>query len=124
MVAPSCPAMLVYEDGAFRRELIRTLDQNHFKVTFTVDGEEAVKTLSEDHASFSVVILGLNLKNRTGMKTLEYLRDNRRAVKCGVIIVGEPSPELRTFAPWADETLMKPVDPEYVATRARVYCSC
>jgi DNA-binding response OmpR family regulator len=124
MIEPSCPALLIYDDDAFRRELIKSLDENHFAVTFSSDGEQAVQTLSEHHGSFRVVILGLNLTSRRGMKALAYLRDNREAVKCGVIIVGEPSPELRTFAPWADETLMKPVDPAYVATRAQVYCNC
>lgn len=124
MVAPSCPVLVIYENDTFRSALIRTLDENHFAVTFTTDGEEAVKTLNETHAKFQVVIVGVDLAARKGLKAIDYLRDHREAVKCGVIIVGEANPELRTFAPWADETLMKPVDPAYVTTRARVYCKC
>jgi hypothetical protein len=45
-------------------------------------------------------------------------------MRCGVIVIGEPDPALRTFAPWVDETLMKPVDPDYVARRAQTYCKC
>ncbi|HYM61552.1 MAG TPA: response regulator [Thermoanaerobaculia bacterium] len=115
---------MIYENDSFRSALIKTLDENHFSVTFTTDGDEAVKALSGGRPLYQVVIVGVDLAKRKGMKAVAYLRDNRDAVKCGVIIIGEPNPELRTFAPWADETLMKPVDPEYVATRARVYCSC
>jgi hypothetical protein len=39
-----------------------------------------------------------------------------------VIILGESNPQLRDYARIADETLLKPVDPNYVADRARTYC--
>src|SRR5512141_1286616 len=124
MVTPSCPVLLILDDDAFRRDLIKVLDQNHFSVTFSADGEGAVKVLEQHSGAFNVIIVGLDLAKKRGMHAIEHLRDHRSAIGCGVIIVGEPNPSLRTFAPWADETLMKPVDPKYVATRARVYCKC
>ena len=114
--------LLVHDDDAFRRTLIATLDQHHFSVTFAADGAEAVDHLRE--RTFSVVILGLNLSARVGVTTLEFLREHRQAAKCGVIILGDPDPDIRTYATWADETLLKPVDAAYVATRARAYCEC
>jgi len=85
MVEPSCPALVILDDDAFRSALIRTFDQKHFTVTYSKNGDEKIR--------------------------------------CGIII-GEPSPEIRTFAPWVDETLLRPVDPEYVARRASAYCNC
>jgi DNA-binding response OmpR family regulator len=123
-VTPSCPALVIHEDDAFRRTLIATLDQKHFSVTVSPDGEEAVNALRLRAGEFKVVLVGVDLKNRKGMQAVEYLRDHRDAVVCGVILLGEPTPELRTFAPWADETLMKPVDATYVAQRAIAYCNC
>jgi DNA-binding response OmpR family regulator len=120
MVRPSCPALLIHDDDAFRKKLIATLDQQNFSVTFSADGPEAIEHLKA--RKFSVVILGLNLGTRRGVTTLEYLRDNRDAVGCGVIILGDPDPNIRAYAPWADETMLKPVDAAYVATRARTYC--
>jgi hypothetical protein len=70
------------------------------------------------------VLLGVNLSTRNGLQALDYLRDHHESVKCGVILLGDPDPGIRTYAPWADETLLKPVDPGYVATRARSYCDC
>lgn len=122
MVRPSCPALLVLDDDAFRKKLIATLDQQNFSVTFSTDGTQAIDHLRS--RKFAVVILGLNLGSRRGVTTLEFLRDNREAVGCGLIILGDPDPNIRTFAPWADETLLKPVDAAYVATRARAYCDC
>jgi DNA-binding response OmpR family regulator len=119
-VTPSCPALLIHDDDAFRKSLIATLDQKHFKVTYATDGPEAVKMLRE--RPFKIVVLGVDLKNKRGLAVLEYLRSNRSSVSGGVIIVGDPSPELRAYAGAADETLLKPVDASYVAARARVYC--
>ena len=124
MVEPSCPALIIFDDDAFRRSLIKTLDQKHFSVTCSPDGDAAVDLLKTTQQTFKVVLLGLDLKTQKGLKALEYLRDHRERVQCGVIIIGEPNPEIRTYAPWADETLLKPVDPDYVAKRARTYCGC
>jgi DNA-binding response OmpR family regulator len=122
MVRPSCPALVIHDDDAFRKNLIATLDQSNFMVTFAADGDSAVDILQ--NRRFNVVILGLNLDTRNGLRSLEVLRAQKSNVKCGVIIVGDPNPQLRTYAPWADETLLKPVDAAYVATRARSYCEC
>ena len=118
MVAPSCPALLVLDDDDFRRNLIKTLDEQHFSVSFAPDGSEAIKLV--EGRTFRIVIVGLNLKTGKGVKTLEYLRQNKgdRAV----IIIGDAGPEIRTHAPWADETLLKPVDAAWIVTRARSYC--
>ena len=121
-VTPSCPACVIHEDDAFRRALIATLDERHFTVTFSIDGDDAVKLLED--RSFSVILVGVNLAQKKGLQALAFLRDHRDRAKCGVIILGEPNPDLRTCAPWVDETLLKPVDPGYVADRARTYCNC
>jgi DNA-binding response OmpR family regulator len=112
---------VVHDDDQFRKSLIATLDQKHFTVTFAPDGDEAVKLLGE--RSFSVVLVSLDVVSRKGMRVLEYLQQHR-AEQCGVIILGEPHPDVRSYAQWADETLLKPVDANYVADRARTYCNC
>ena len=122
MVRPSCPALLIHDDDEFRRKLIASLDQQNFSVTFAADGAQALDHLRA--RQFSVVLVGVNLAARRGIEALTFLRDQRQAAKCGVILLGDPDPEIRNLAPWADETLLKPVDPQYVATRARAYCDC
>ncbi|HEY8134005.1 MAG TPA: response regulator [Thermoanaerobaculia bacterium] len=119
-VIPSCPALVVHDDDSFRRSLIAELDQEHFTVTYSPDGPEAVKALRE--RSFKVIVLGIDLNKRRGLEALDYLREHRAAVRGGVILLGDPNPELRNYARLADETLLKPVDAHYVAQRARVYC--
>jgi two-component system response regulator QseB len=122
MVRPSCPALVVHDDDAYRKSLIVALDQQHFTVTFAPDGEDAADILR--NRPFKVVLLGLNLVTNHGLRTLEALREAREKMSCGVLILGDPHPEIRSYAPWADETLLKPVDAAYVATRARTYCDC
>lgn len=120
MVSPSCPALVIHDDDAFRKSLIATLDQKHFTVTMAADGADAIDAIAS--RPFNVIILVVDVANRKGLQALEHLRANRKSIGGGVIIVGEPNPELRTFAGVADETLLKPVDPVYVAERARAYC--
>jgi len=114
--------LLIHDEDEFRKRLIATLDQKNFSVTFASDGPQALGHLKA--RKFAVVLLGVNLSTRRGMEALEYVRTNRAALGCGVILLGDPDPGIRTFAPWADETLLKPVDPGYVATRALAYCDC
>lgn len=122
MVRPSCPALVIHDDDAFRKSLIATLDQHNFTVTFSSDGDGALGLLRDRR--FNVVLLGLNLATQNGMRALEFLQREKTQIKCGVIILGDPHPEIRTFAPWADETLLKPVDATYVVARALSYCDC
>lgn len=91
-------------------------------MTFAADGPAAVDILKD--RTFRVVIVGVELKSRKGLATLDFLEANRTRARCGVMILGESDPNIRTFAPWADETLLRPVDAAYVANRARAYCSC
>ncbi|HEV7922754.1 MAG TPA: response regulator [Thermoanaerobaculia bacterium] len=121
-VTPSCPAFVVHDDDAFRKSLIATLDQKHFTVTFASDGDEAVQLLAQ--RKFRVILINLDLTSGKGMKALEYLHNHEDNDHCGVIILGEPHADVRSYAEWADETLLKPVDPSYVADRARTYCDC
>lgn len=122
MIEPSCPIFVIHDDDAFRRKLIATLDARHFSVTFAADGDEAITLLQT--RQFRVVVLSLNLDSGRGVRSLDHIRDHRERSLCGVLILGDPDPRIRTFAPWADETLMKPVDAAYVAQRARTYCNC
>jgi DNA-binding response OmpR family regulator len=122
MVQPSCPVLVVHHDDAFRKQLIAELDRNHFSVTAVEDGEQAVGQLSS--RAFSVILVGLNLASGVGKQSLEFLRSDRERIKCGILIVGDPDPAVRTFATWADETFLKPVDAGYLVTRARAYCMC
>ena len=121
-VEPSCPALLILDEDDFRKSLIRVLDERHFMVTFTPEGDGALGYLRDTTRRFRVVILGLDINRGKGLQALDYIREHRDEIGCGLIILGEPHPDIRSYAPWADETLLKPVDPDYVATRARTYC--
>src|SRR3982751_6549013 len=97
-VAPSCNVVLVHDEDDFRKRLITTLDQKHFSVTYETDSNRALELLKQ--RMYEVVLVGLDLKSRKGVAILEHLRDHREHLKCGIIIIGEPDPALRTFAPW------------------------
>ena len=122
MVRPSCPALVIHDDDPFRKALIAALDQQHFTVTVETDGDGALDVLR--NRKFNVVLLGVNLAGQRGMRSVEFLRGAGKSIGCGVLVLGDPDPNLRTLVPWANETFLKPVDATYVATRARTYCDC
>jgi DNA-binding response OmpR family regulator len=121
MVAPSCPALLLHDDDAFRKTLIAALDANHFTVTYFDSGAAAVEALQQ--RAFRVILLSLDLAHRKGIEVLDYLGANARGKDAALIIIGEPHAELRNHSRLADETLIKPVDASYVVSRARTYCA-
>ena len=122
MVQPSCPVLVVHTDDPFRKSLIAALDQQHFSVTSTDDSDTALEFLRT--REFNVVIIGLNLTTGLGKRSLAFLEQRRQLARCGVLVLGDSDPAIKTYAPWVDETLLKPVDAAYVATRARTYCKC
>jgi DNA-binding response OmpR family regulator len=120
-IAPSCPALLIHDDDPYRQSLIVRLDQKHFTVTFVANGADAIEALEQ--RAFKVILVSVDLKRKRGLDVLNYLRQRRAALNgTGIIILGDPDPELRTYASVADETLLKPVDPTYVVARAQAYC--
>ena len=120
MVRPSCPVLVIHDDDAFRKKLIAALDESNFTVTFATDGDGAVDLLRSRR--FNVVVVGVNLARNIGVRALDVLRQSREDLRCAVLILGDPDPRIRSYASWADETLLKPVDAAYVATRAHAYC--
>lgn len=121
-ILPSCHILVVHDDDAFRKQLIRTLDQTHFSVTYTADAVEALAWLEQ--RSFSVVVVSVDVRGPQNLNVLEALRERRsESAREAVIVLSPPSAEVRELARFADETLMIPVDAEHVATRARTYCA-
>jgi len=120
-VQPSCPILVIHEDDAFRKALIKSLDRSHFAVTYTSDGD-AVRHIEKPERPFLVIILAVDVASGRGMQALRFLAAHRNGTNAKLIVLGEANPDLRTHAAIADETLLKPVDPDYVAGRARTYC--
>lgn len=121
-ISPSCHILVVHDDDPFRKQLIRTLDQTHFSVTYTADPVEALTWL-EDRV-FAVVLVSVDVRGPHNLNVLEALRDRRaESAREAVIVLSPPSAEVRELARFADETLMLPVDAGHVATRAQTYCT-
>lgn len=120
-VSPSYPILVVADDDRFRKELIRALDERHFSVTFTADPNDALRLL--ERKAFSVIVLSIDARGRKNLELLERLRERSVESDEAVLVLAPPSPELREMARFADETLMTPVDADYLARRAQTYCA-
>lgn len=122
VMKPSCPVLVVEDDESFRKPLIVALDEMHFTVTSASNGVEAIEML--EGRAFQVIILDLNLPERTGYEVLEHIRANREKITARIIVVSGVGPQARQDADLAiaEEVLLKPVDFHYVAQRAIKYC--
>ena len=102
--------ILVVEDEAIMRESLRDwLTESGYQVATVENGEEALKTITEQ--DFGLLILDLRLPGKDGLRVLEEARASRPELK-GIIITAYPSLEtaVEAMKGGAVDYLTKPVD--------------
>ena len=102
--------ILVIEDEAIMRESLRDwLTESGYQVAIVENGEEALKTITEQ--DFGLLILDLRLPGKDGLRVLREARVSRPELK-GIIITAYPSLEtaVEAMKGGAVDYLAKPVD--------------
>jgi NADH-quinone oxidoreductase subunit E len=102
--------ILVIEDEAIMRESLQDwLVESGYQVATVENGEEALKTITEQ--DFGLLILDLRLPGKDGLRVLREARASRPELK-GIIITAYPSLEtaVEAMKGGAVDYLSKPVD--------------
>jgi len=102
--------ILVVEDEAIMRESLHDwLTDSGYQVATVENGEEAVRTITEQ--DFGLLILDLRLPGKDGLRVLKEARASRPELK-GIIITAYPSLEtaVEAMKGGAVDYLAKPVD--------------
>ena len=105
------PAALIVEDEPVTRKLLRELLRGFgLGVDEAVDGEEAIKKLSEK--KYGVILLDIVLPKLSGTHVMDFLRDfDPDALERVIVVTGLNLEEIRKLFPTVCQALGKPVIP-------------
>ena len=113
------PLVLVVEDDAVTRELLRRiLEKEGCIVDEAVDGEKAVGKIARER--YDVIVLDIALPKLSGTDVMEYIASTTpRLLESIVVVTGLDAAEIRNLFPSICETLSKPVIPARVLESVR-----
>ncbi len=114
--------ILVVDDAALNRELLRELLADEYLVDTVEDGEQALRRLREEGHSMAALLLDLNMPRMSGFAVLEEMRRHHWTQHIPVLIIsGEYSPEVenRCFELGVSDFIHKPFESSIVKNRVR-----
>lgn len=113
------PRVLVVEDDAATRELLKTiLAVEGCDVDAAVDGEKAVGCLARQR--YDAIVLDIALPKMSGTDVMEYIASTTPELLSAIIVVtGLDVAEIRKLFPSVCETLSKPVMPTRLLASVR-----
>ncbi len=114
--------ILVVDDAALNRELLRDLLADEYLVDTAEDGEQALRRLSEEGPGMAALLLDLNMPRMSGLAVLEEMRRLDWTQHIPVLIIsGEYSPEVenRCFELGVSDFIHKPFESSIVKNRVR-----
>jgi len=120
--AGSEPHILVVDDDADARLLLRTILRNEGLRVSEADGGERALEMLETDGSFDLVTLDLNMDGMSGSEVLKRIRKRVSTATLPVIVatgVDDPEVEMELFDAGADDFVVKPVDPPRFMLRVR-----
>lgn len=100
--------LLIADDDAGFREVLRDVLEPYFQLIEASCGEEAIEIVRE--RQIDLVLLDMHMRVLTGLETLKIVKSLRVVVPC-IIITADPTEELRRDAARAEAftVLKKPV---------------
>ena len=103
--------ILIAEDSAADRLIIKSMLENHYIVMTACDGLETMHMLNE-HDDINILILDLNMPKMDGFQVLEAIKCSESFMKLRTIILtsyDEPENEIRGLKLGAVDFIRKPV---------------
>jgi two-component system phosphate regulon response regulator OmpR len=117
-VAPDAPHILVVDDDARLRELLRRyLAGEGFRVTIAADAAEARERLAG--IAFDLIVLDVMMPGETGLALTESLRRTHDIPIVLLTARGAPEDRIAGFEHGADDYLAKPFEPRELLLRIR-----
>ena len=114
-------ALVVDDDGLVRRMMSDALQGRGFEVLTATDGEEGLRTLSEELLALDILITDLRMPGMDGEAFVRTIRQAGGEVDLAIVAVTgnlEPGLERRLEAAGADAVLDKSLGPELIAQAA------
>ncbi len=108
-MAPTKPyQLLIADDDAGFRDVLRSIFEPYFALLEAVSGEEALDILQ--HAKIDLLVLDMNMDELTGLQTIRIVKKFDAQLPC-ILVTADATEELRREAHEADawSVLAKPV---------------
>lgn len=106
--------VLIVEDVACNRELLKELLEPDYATATACNGEEAYRYIQEHHSEISCIMLDLLMPVMDGFQLLDLMRTDGTLEEIPVVITSEAGSdgELRALRLGADSFVAKPYNPE------------
>ncbi len=111
--------ILLLEDDPILGDLIfEHLQESNNKVTLCIDGDEAINEL--DESTFDILILDINVPNKSGIDVLKDARDFQKSTPAIFITAYRDTEHLKeAFSVGCDDYIKKPFDLEELDERIK-----
>ncbi len=114
--------MLIVDDGAMNREMLRNQFCQEFHVLEAQNGEEALQIVKEQKNTIDIVLLDLMMPEMSGIEVLKQRKQLEYFQKIPVIVItgsGSIEDQVAAFEEGASDFVSKPFTPQIVATRVK-----
>ena len=114
------PKVLVVDDSAFNRELLRQILDENFEICEADSGEEGLKILKLFGAQISVVLLDIIMPGMDGFEVLEEMKREKWLEKIPVIMISSDDTDeniRRAFDMGVTDYICRPFDTKVVERR-------
>lgn len=112
--------ILVVDDNAINRMLLKEMLQDDFLISEAVDGEEALEMIDRDPTAFDLVLLDIMMPKKTGTEVLETLAKENRLETLPVIMISAENSTAsirKAYEMGAEDYIDRPFDPATVLRR-------
>ncbi len=122
--APSGPHILVVDDEAGQRTLLRSiLEEAGFRVSVAEDGRSAVELLTGE-STFDLITLDYWMNTMNGLRVLQHIRAHRNPEVSDVPVImvtgaEDRHIEMSLFEAGTDDYITKPIDAPLMTLRVR-----
>lgn len=112
--------ILIADDQEINREILKVIFEEQYQILEAVDGEEAMRTIEENHEEIVLVFLDLLMPIKSGLDVLDFMTDKGYMDAIPVIMItGEATDDTdeKAYEYGVSDIIYKPFAPKVVMRR-------
>ncbi|SDB14085.1 diguanylate cyclase (GGDEF) domain-containing protein [Pseudobutyrivibrio sp. YE44] len=111
--------VLVVDDGAVERKLLKDMLEEHYEVLLAEDGKQALQIIKDNYNTLSLILLDLIMPEMDGYEVLSIIGKDETMCRIPVIVLtADDSAEVKSLRMGAADFIQKPYNvPEVIFAR-------
>ena len=112
--------MLIVDDVAVNRAMLREMFSDHFRILEAADGEQAFKVMSEHSGEIAVLLLDLIMPNMSGQELLKLKNGNPELARIPTVVISaddSDDSQIHMLELGVNDYITKPFVPEAALRR-------